>query len=706
MPSKNLESGNIDTNVVDEVKDGKLDSKSAEEITKVMGGVKDKIKNAELKGILDQRTANRLYTRLDQNNTDLGAIEQIGGEVDVIINFIRKLKSHKEIDKKTAIDNEIDEFLDKSPAEQAKYEKGLADNLKVLDELYQKVSKLAPEKIQEFKNITKGKIEFVQNILTDREANKKAYEDLMTANAELFSKESKDEWIKEFEDQTNEGQQKYIAEFQKQLEAKQGVMKQFKAFPEAIQKKFEAKFTKARRPERTVILQDMERALEEEALEVLNKDPNSKHFSEKERASAMKTFKSRPIEGPNGRTEMFGMIRGMLKYSAEMSKKYEKLDPEIKLEVQEKMGFTNYYELSFDDKTKAIKTGEELKEPNAKIENIYDDKIKKAVQQKFMSQASADKFLKEFKDRDSSGKAEWLALFDTEELTPRKQVTEDYQKAVQEKHPDDSAKQTQLLNEFYGLGLTGRYQKLEGMLGENLKDTAKAPSKKSAVPQAQQEKTGAADEDDTENADSPDDIVEETVDENILDQALDQAAAGETMKDRRKRFTITKQLADRETLSERRNSNTFDATRKTGRLKSEFDRNLNNKLADHTDDGMILDRIGKAQKIQKVDGRRMNIANTAEIFNLQKMVTHTRGEKAQQVDNIQFVNKETGQLLNSQAANDQVDALEANLQDEAADRAAQILKSKGIKLTPALLKALQQKATANDNMEVELQQTG
>ena len=291
---------------------------------------------------------------------------------------------------KTAIENEISEFLAKSPDEQRKYERGLADNLKVLDELYEKVTKLAPDKVQEFKNTTRGKIEFVQKILKEREANKKTYQDLIEGNAELFSKESKDEWIKEFENLSGDAEQKrYIAEFQKQIDAKKSVMKTFKAFPEAIQKKFEAQFAKARRPERTVVLQDMERALEEEVLNVLNSDPNAKHFSEIERASAMKTFKSKKIEE---RTEMFGLIRGMLKYNAGMSKKYEDLEPEIKLEVQERMGFTNYYQLSFEDKTKAIETGEKMKEPNARVENLYEDKLNKAVERKYMSRPSADKF--------------------------------------------------------------------------------------------------------------------------------------------------------------------------------------------------------------------------------------------------------------------------------------------------------------------------
>ncbi len=677
--------------------DNGMDAKSLEEITKVSGGIKEKIKDAELKGILDQKAADQLRTRLDKNSTNKQAIEKIGDEVDVIINFIRKLKSHKEIDKKTAIENEISEFLAKSPDEQRKYERGLADNLKVLDELYEKVTKLAPDKVQEFKNTTRGKIEFVQKILKEREANKKTYQDLIEGNAELFSKESKDEWIKEFENLSGDAEQKrYIAEFQKQIDAKKSVMKTFKAFPEAIQKKFEAQFAKARRPERTVVLQDMERALEEEVLNVLNSDPNAKHFSEIERASAMKTFKSKKIEE---RTEMFGLIRGMLKYNAGMSKKYEDLEPEIKLEVQERMGFTNYYQLSFEDKTKAIETGEKMKEPNARVENLYEDKLNKAVERKYMSRPSADKFKQEFKDRDSAGKAEWLALFDSQELSPRKQVTEDYQKAVQEKHADEPAKQDQLMNEFYELGLTARYQKLEGILGESLKNAPSAKVKKAAAtstgPEEEKSVTGATDKQ----------MDEESVDDEALEQALEKASGGELMKDRRKRFTIAKELTDRERTSEQINSNTFRATQKTGRLKSGFEKNLNEELAEHTGNEMILDRDGKAQEVRRVDLKRMNKAETGEIFKLQKEVTHSRGEKARKVDNIQFMSTESGQLQNAQMANKQLDSLEGSLQTQAAERAAHLLKSQGIKITPALLKALQSQA-ANTNMEVELEQTG
>lgn len=177
------------------------------------------------------------------------------------------------------------------------------------------------------------------------------------------------------------------------------------------------------------------------------------------------------------------------------------------------------------------------------------------------------------------------------------------------------------------------------------------------------------------------------------------------MKDRRKRFTIAKELTDRERTSEQINANTFRATQKTGRLKTGFERDLNEELAEHTGNEMILDRDGNAQEVRKVDLKRMNKAETGEIFKLQKEVTHTRGEKARKVDNIQFMSTESGQLQNAQMAEKQLDTLETSLQKQAAERATQLLKSQGIKITPTLLKALQAQA-ANTNMEVELEQTG
>src|SRR5260221_10586731 len=90
--------------------DNGMDARALEDITKVSGGIKDKIKDAELKGILDSRVAQQFVTRLDNNSTNKEALEKIGGEVDVVISFIRKLKDHKDIDKKTVVENEIKEF--------------------------------------------------------------------------------------------------------------------------------------------------------------------------------------------------------------------------------------------------------------------------------------------------------------------------------------------------------------------------------------------------------------------------------------------------------------------------------------------------------------------------------------------------------------------------------------------------------------------
>lgn len=702
--SRNPESTDINEGLVEGLAEGRLNSKDVEEMTKIMGGVKDKIQDAELKGILDSRRAGELRTRLERNAADKGSVEKIDGEVDVIISFVRKLKGHKEIDRETNVQNEIEEFLSKSPSEQRRYEQGLDKYLPVLDDLYGKIKKLAPERVQEFRDLTKGKIEFVQKILKDREANKKTYQDLIDANPDLFSEESKKEWMKEFEDLSSDAEQKrYIAEFQKQVDAKKSVVNTFKAFPEPVRKRFEAGFAKARRAERIVILQDMERALDEEALDILNKDPDAKHFSENERASAMKTFRSQKIED---RTKMFGLLRGMLKYNAGMSKKYEGLDAKTKLEIQEKMGFSNYYELSFDDKTKAITKGAELTELNAKLKIAYAGKLQKAVDQKYMAQPTADKFMEEFEERDSSGRMEWLALFETAELAPRMQVTRDYHHAVQEKYGDNPAKQTQLLTEFHELGMTGRYKKLEAILGENLDASLKTKMKARSLhdPSAPSAEAGpySGDFETESNATA---AAEENADETAINQALDKAVSGEMMKGRRKRFTIAKELAERETVSEQKNANTFKATEKKSRLKSGFEVTLNEKLANQTEGEMIIDREGNAQKIQKVDVRRMNKAETGEIFSLQREVTRTRGEKAKNVDNIQFVNKETGQFQNAGNAKQQVDDLKETLQDEAVSRAEQLLASGGIKITPALLKALHQKA-AKTNMEVELQQTG
>jgi hypothetical protein len=281
------------------------------------------------------------------------------------------------------------------------------------------------------------------------------------------------------------------------------------------------------------------------------------------------------------------------------------------------------------------------------------------------------------------------------------QLTQDYQNAIREKFPNSPAKQAQLLAEFYELGMTGRYRKLEAILGENLDASLKAKMKQtgsrpSAAPSAEAGHDSGTVE--TENT-----TAEENLDESAINQALDKAVSGELMKNRRKRFTIAGELAERETVSEQKNANTFKATEKKGRLKSEFEKTLNEKLARHTGGEKIIDREGNAQQVQKVDVRRMNKVETGEIFTLQRQVTRTRGEKAKNVDNIQFVNKETGQFQNAGNANQQVDDLKEDLQDEAVARAEQLLVSGGVKITPALLKALHQKA-ANTNMEVELQE--
>jgi len=688
----------INDYVADAVAANDLDRDSAEKVTGVSGEIKAKIKAAEMEGLLDKRTADNYIQRVDNNSKNRNFLEQLQGEVDVVINFVRKLKAHTDIDKKTVVQAEITEFLSKSPAEQRRYEKGLEEHLKALDNLYEQVKLYSPEGLAKFRTLTKEKAKFVAKIVDDREKNSKEYQGEINKEKELFSTDSEREWMNKFDEQTNRGQAEYLQKFKQEIEAKKSVMKDFAEFPKPIRDKFEQQFAQARRKERVVLIQKMKRALEEQALDVLNQDPNAKHFSEKERDAAMKTFRAKPVKE---QTDMFGFLKGMLKFNAELSAKYENLEAEIKLEVQEKMGFTNYYELGFEDKMKAVKIGEALKEPNDKMNGLYETKLQDAVSKNYMSKTTAKLFMDDFEQRDSYGKAEWLALFESQELTPRKQVTEDYQAAVQRKHPDNLAEQERLKNEFYTLGLSKRYEKLDQILKElgGNRETPTGTLSEETVVQPGENRAG-------ESGRVP--INHEgALGVHEVDEVLQQSASGETMKKGRKVLTILEELKEREKLSERRNHETFAVGGKKERFAGDaFGEELNERVMDRTGEEKILGRDGEAEEVLRVDVDRANVLKDEEIHGLQNLVTHTRTqEKMRNVDNVQFVSTKNARDLNAETANEQIEKLNAKLKTQARNRGAKKLQNRLGRALTAQESALLNRRTAEMNMEVELQET-
>ncbi len=733
----------------------RLDSGALEDIQDIRKNMAEEMAKAKMDGILNEKDVRDLQREIDSNTADEKGIQQVANKVRSVIDenknlidsFVKGLTSERSIDDKLIVKDHIDRFKALSTDEKRTYVKNLRSNLDWVETLYKEVLKHSPDKIDAFRRMTgKEKKSFIEELKT-RAKNIDSYGKLIEANKEHFSTASKEEYMAQFKElKTLEEQKRWISEFSKEVQRKAEVTKKFKTFPPELQAKF-PEFFEARKNQRLVILQKMERALEEEHLNILNSDPNARHFSEKDRAEAIKWWKQSSVDM---KIVMLKALPGHLKKTAELSKKYEAMPDGIKLDVQQKLGFTSFYELNFDEKNKAIEESKKLGESTDKMITDYEGRLKEAVAKKYLSKKTADAFMKEFKDLTVEEKTDWMNKFEAKELTKRKEITEKFQNEIPE--------ETQQKNgAFYEMGYHDRVKLLAKLLGvdeneiagdaaesndagektqniENLSNDANrleregnnAPSaglKKEKWTEAmkiyrQLLKLDAGDEIARSNYQRltakfakafPDETLPETdadeagLDGFQIDAALENAKQGAVMHDKMKNQTIAHELTDLAGKSELYNANTTDSQRKDKHLGSQFERELNDQLLEHTGGETVLNKEGQGQDIRKVDVKNMDKLNAQQIHELKKEVTSHRGNKAQNVHHLQLSSRESGQNLNAQTGRDQVEKNKAQLQGELAERAAQALKARGKKLTAKDIAALHE-AAAKDDLYVKLQE--
>ncbi len=729
------------------VNDSGIDATTIEDINDIRRDIGEEMSKARMDGILNEKDANELQRELDRNSTDKQSIIQVANKVKSVIdenknlidNFVQGLTSERNIDNKLIVEDHLKRFKALSTEEKKTYVKNLRGNLDWLETLYKEVLQHSPEKVSDFRRMTgKEKKAYVEE-LKKRSENIKTYRGLIEANREHFSKESEEEYMTQFKElKTVAEQQRWIGEFSGEIKRKAEVTEKFKAYPREIQDKFPS-FFEARRNQRHIILQKMEKALEESHLDVLNNDPNAKYFSEKDRAEAMKWWRQSPTET---RIIMLKSLPGHLKKTAEISKKYEAMSDGVKLDVQKKLGFNNFYQLDFEEKTKAVEEAQKLHESGEKMAVEYGARLKDAVAKKYMSQATANDFMKEFKDITVAEKHDWMEKFETHELAKRKEVTEkfrtDVPKDVQEKNAA-----------FYEMGYHDRVKLIGKLLGieesEMAEESPESTEKGKMIAglsneamQSEREGNNAV------NADlkkrkwaeaihayekllklEPDDdiaksnhqrlvakfkttfpdttIPEEQPERNLSDtetsQALEKAKQGEVMKAKIKHQTIADEITGLAAKSELYNANTVDSRKKEKHLGTEFERELNEKLIGHTGGNMVLTKEGKAQTINKVDVKQVGKLN---VYELQKEVTKNRGEKGRNLHHLQLNNRDSGELVNAKKAREKVDQQQDKLQKELAARAARSLKERGEKLNQKDIEKLNTEA-ANDDLRVKLQ---
>lgn len=433
----------------------------------------------------------KLYDK--KTETDEGEVFRIGNEVKQIMaerqqlinKFSTGIQAAKDEQGREVlnIQAEVEKFMALPVAEQKKYEAKLLNNIDFVKGLFKVVAERTPEQIEAFKNMDgSAKKKLAKEIEKKYQSNVKKYEDLIDKHADLFSKKSKEDWIRDFNEKSIKEQERYLREFENEIADKKELADKFKKYPAKLKTGAESEesFKEARKNRRLIILQNLDNKMWDAAKSILNNSPDAKYFSEKDRREVEKNYKDKdiPIEVRN---LMLATLPEHMKKTAEIAKKYEKMEDTTKLSVQAEQGFTDFYQLSFEEKTKAIDRGEEIDKLTVQLKKTYEGKLKESVSKGYMAEKSMKTFMEDWEELTFARKNEWVDKFESDEGTKREKITEEFNALKAALSPADKEKH----KDFYNLGYRERMSRMNELREKYKPDATKeALAAKEKAPEA------------------------------------------------------------------------------------------------------------------------------------------------------------------------------------------------------------------------------
>ena len=728
-----------------------LTSHSIIAINELRSQIGKQITQAKIEGILNEKDAEQLEMELRQNSASRRAVERIGHKVGSVIeenrslidSFVKGLSSEHNISDKLDINDHVDRFKALPTEEKRRYVQNLRENLDFLESLYKVVAEHAPDKRGKFRKMGGHEKKAMAEELLKRTENMMTYQRLIHDNRKHFSRDSEEEYMTKFKElKTLEEQQRWIREFSKIVESKTELAKKFETFPPELQAKF-PEFFESRKKGKLVTLQKLEREMEEAHLSILNGDPNSRHFSEKDRREAINWWRK---SDQGMRILMLKNLPDQMKKTAELGKSYESLPDSLKLELQAKQGFNNFYELSFEEKAKALEEARNLGEHMEKLAASYEGLLRDAQTNKYMARVTCDAFMKEFRQLGSSERQDWINKFETHELAKRRELTERFR---EELPPETQQNNTR----FYELGYSDRLKLFNNLLTGKPSDTL---PEKTAEEEPRPEKIlrlsmdamsleregDAASSEDFKkeqwrkaiscyrdiiklnatdeiaasnlarltakyrNLFPQDDIEKKEPGEKLdteMKEALQTVKETGHMKERIKRQNIAEELAALAQRSEQFNAGIVDSRHREKHLETEDERDINDRLLSRTKGAKVVGTDGRAKEVTKVDVGTMGKMEAYHIYRLKREAVANRGRKSHNVHYLQLASRESGQNISAETGKNITAKRKIELQRALAQEAARKIEASGQKLSETQKKALERRAR-KDNLKIDLQQ--
>lgn len=634
------------------LRDGELDTASVIQINEMRQDILNQLSRAQEEGVISGRDVKKWSSILEEKGGSKQEVAEIKSQVLAVIAESKRL-----IVELPKGDEEIELFKQMSIREKREYIGNLRKAAADLNGRADKLGRLFPNAAEKLKTL-KGqeRAKYIEE-LNIRRANVLKYGALLERYSNYFSKKSRKEFMDMFKELSIAKQADWLSQFvttQAGLRIK--LSERYFKLPVKYRERLEQQygdFNELSRHEKEVVVKrgEEEKAFEEK----LYGNPDHKYMSSKSR-KFMKLIFIRA--DANLRKAMLEMLDKSLKDEAELGKRYESLPPTVKNSCPD------FMEMDFEEKTKAL---DEL------LVKDYEDRLLPWLEKKVIGEATVNSFVAWFKELDF--KAKMVEGTDAKikgQMVDRMALVARFEKEL----PDEVKKANAY---FYTLGYHDRmalFEKLKRAYLQGDEQAQGANEDMVSVPSdGKKKQVGNSGEQGIVN-DAVSHMDEQVLNETRVMEEIRKVKEGSSViKKRIRDKNIGEGLAELAMNSDRANQDVYDSARKRAHLANTKERDLNAQLVRFTG-GKLIAGSGheKAKKVKEIDADKLaqGVVREEELFDWKKEIVNHQGEKARNVFNVQFVDKQSGQKLSGvigkQKITQQQQAIQEDITKEVMDR--------------------------------------
>jgi hypothetical protein len=196
---------------------------------------------------------------------------------------------------------------------------------------------------------------------------------------------------------------------------------------------------------------------------------------------------------------------------------------------------------------------------------------------------------------------------------------------------------------------------------------------------------------------SPDISPEE---DQLLDMIIDEALNRSSVKEARDKTAIMEQMADLQVRADQINAS--PTSRDKLRLKDSRDKDIDERLQDHTDGKKMLTKEGTARKKQTINVERLEHATSSDssLLDFKKFLTQAQGDQNRKLegqDFVEFKSEQAGGHVTGEVAKNKADRLEAQTKAALGEIVGRMVAERtGGQLNPKMQVAIKAKLAKKD----------